>query len=85
LSIDCPPINLDGVVTSAIPALRFSRRYCGVPYVRLIPRDSQALILNLLRRRLEIGFLRIHQSEMSSQDFIKPPESTVLRAKLLPR
>jgi hypothetical protein len=43
---------LDGSVKSPVSALRFISRHCGVPSVRLIPRNSQALISDFLRIRL---------------------------------
>jgi hypothetical protein len=42
---------IDGFVKKPISALRFIPRHCGVPSVRLIPRDSQALISAFLRTR----------------------------------
>jgi hypothetical protein len=50
---------LDGLVKSPISALRFISRHCGVRQVFLIPRDSQALISNILRNRLIDYFLRV--------------------------
>jgi hypothetical protein len=58
-------LKLDGFVKSPISALRFIPRHCGVPEVRLIPRDSQALISNILRSRLKLYFLRDHQTSSS--------------------
>ncbi|WP_459922232.1 hypothetical protein [Desulfatiferula olefinivorans] len=37
--------NYDGFEKSPISALRFIPRHCGVPLVRLIPRDSRRLEL----------------------------------------
>jgi hypothetical protein len=48
--------NLDGFVKNPISALRFILRHCGVPSVRLIPQDSQALISKFLRSRLKCAF-----------------------------
>jgi hypothetical protein len=49
-------IILDGFVRSPISASRFILRHCGVPYVRLIPQDSQALISDFLRSRPKCDF-----------------------------
>jgi nitroreductase len=49
----------DGFVKNPISALRFILRHCGVPYVRLIPQDSQALISGFLRIRRKCDFLRV--------------------------
>jgi hypothetical protein len=51
----------DGFVKSPISAFRFIPRHYGVQYVRLIPRDSRALILNFLQSRLKSDFLHFHQ------------------------
>ncbi len=55
------PIRKDDFAKSPISALRFISRHCSVPSVRFIPRDSQALISNFLRNRLNHGILRGHQ------------------------
>ena len=55
-------LNIDGFVKSPISAFRFSPRHCGVRYVRLIPRDSRALILNFLQSRSKIDFLHVHHT-----------------------
>jgi hypothetical protein len=44
-----------------VSALRFILRHCGVPKVRLIPQDSQALNSNLLQSHLLRELLRAHQ------------------------
>jgi threonine dehydratase len=51
---------VDGSVKSQISALRFILHHCGVSSIRLIPRDSQALIAGFLRNRLKCGFLRVN-------------------------
>jgi hypothetical protein len=55
--------KIDGFVKSPISALRFILRHCGVPSVRLIPQDSQALISDFLRSRPKCDFLRVHQKD----------------------
>jgi hypothetical protein len=45
-------VFIDGFVQRPISALRFIPRHCGVPCVRLIPRDSQALISDVVQFRL---------------------------------
>jgi acyl-CoA synthetase (AMP-forming)/AMP-acid ligase II len=49
--------KFDDFVQNPISALRVIPRHCGVPYVRLIPRDSQALISGFLRSRRNATFL----------------------------
>ena len=53
--------RIDGFLKKPISALRFIPRRCGVPSVRLIPRDSQALISGFLRTRRKCDLLRRHQ------------------------
>jgi hypothetical protein len=43
LLIDPAFATRDGFVKRPISALRFIPRHCGVPQVRLIPQDSQAV------------------------------------------
>jgi hypothetical protein len=54
-------VKFDDFVKSPISAFPFIPRHCGVLSVRLIPRDSGALISNFLQSRLKADFLRFHQ------------------------
>jgi hypothetical protein len=58
-------IMIDGVVKSPISALRFIPRYCGVPYVCLIPRDSRRLELELFSLPSLDDFLRVHHDRLN--------------------
>ena len=51
----------DGFVKSPISVLRCIPRNFTYSYVRCMPRDLRALILNFLLCRLKIDFLRDHQ------------------------
>jgi hypothetical protein len=51
----------DGFVKRPISALRFIPRHCGVPSVRLIPRDSRRLELERFSLPSFDDFLRVHQ------------------------
>ena len=57
-----PGINTDGSIKDPISALCGILHHCGVRKVRLIPQDLHALILNILRNRLNFDFLRDHQT-----------------------
>jgi hypothetical protein len=54
-------LRVDGSVKSPISSLSGILLHCGVRKVRLIPQDLHALILNILRNRLNLDFLQDHQ------------------------
>ena len=72
--------KIDGSVKNPISALRFIPRHCGVPSVRLVPRDSQALISGFLRNRLESDFLRLHQDWYVITNFDRLPDAILKTA-----
>jgi hypothetical protein len=78
-------LNLDGSVNRPISALRFILRQCGVRDVRLLPRDSQALISNFLRNRLKDVFYQFIKlaSCKAHQTIAKPGEMQMRRGRRL--
>jgi hypothetical protein len=54
-------VKFDGFEKRPISALRFIPRHCGVPLVRLIPRDSRRLELERFSLPSFDDFLQVHQ------------------------